>query len=44
MALAVYRRAAEIKKRLRAAEKASKPAEPVIVDELAAKRAEKEAA
>ena len=41
MALAVYRRAAEIKKRLRAAEKAAKPAEPVIVDEMAAKRAEK---
>lgn len=44
MALSVYRRAAEIKKRLRAAEKASKPSEPVIVDELAAKRAEKETA
>ena len=41
MALAVYRRAAEIKKRLRAAEKALKPTEPVIVDEMAAKRAEK---
>ena len=41
MALAVYRRAAEIKKRLRAAEKAAKPTEPVIVDEMAAKRAEK---
>jgi len=44
MALAVYRRAADIKKRLRAAEKASKPSEPVFVDELAAKRAEKAAA
>ena len=43
MALAVYRRAADIKKRLRAAEKASKPSEPVFVDELAAKRAEKAA-
>lgn len=44
MALAVYRRAADIKKRLRAAEKASKPSEPVFTDELAAKRAEKAAA
>ena len=43
MALAVYRRAADIKKRLRAAEKASKPSEPVFTDELAAKRAEKAA-
>lgn len=44
MALAVYRRAAEIKKRIRASEKAATPPEPVIVDELAAKRAEKAAA